>query len=171
MTCMRRLMFIVLLALLALPTHESAHGEQSLPVDPFVLLLKGIYQPVTKGPELGLSIVDLDDGTFAKCDVLRDSGLPGATEQAVGTFWVNFDVTLCAYQLPGGTFSAIFTEFIWDFVEIEGELYQVGTAELVIPEATGIYRQYVGGSVHMEFVTRMIDEFTFEEFCYCFIIK
>jgi len=29
------------------------------PSDPFVLLLKGLYQPVTHGPNLGLSVVDL----------------------------------------------------------------------------------------------------------------
>src|SRR5262249_47707638 len=136
-----------------------------------VLLLKGIYEPVVRGPELGLSLVDLDDGSYSKCKIFRVRGLPGGTEQAVGNFYVNFDVTLCAYQLPGGTFTAVVTEFLFEIVEIHGELYQVGTAELVIPEATGIYRRFVGGSIHMEFITRMIDEVTFDEFCFCFISR
>jgi hypothetical protein len=56
-------------------------------------------------------------------------------------------------------------------VVIDGELYQVGTVELTIPEATGIYRSYVGGSIHMEFATHMIDEVTFDEFCLCFFSR
>jgi hypothetical protein len=139
--------------------------------DSFVVLLQGIYEPVVRGPDLGLSLVDLDDGSYSKCDVYRVSGLPGTTTRAIGTFWVNFDVTLCAYRLPGGAFSAVVTEFHYEFVEIGGELYQVGTAELVIPEATGIYRSFVGGSIHMEFMTHVIDEVTFDEHCLCFISR
>ena len=154
---------------LSAPANVRGEDGPVVPGDPFVLLLQGIYQPVSHGPDLGLDVVDLDDGSYAKCDIYRVSGLPGTTIATVGTFWVNFDVTLCAYQLPGGTFSAEFTEFLFEFVEIDGELYQVGTAELVIPEATGIYQSYVGGSIHMEFVTRMIDEVTFDEFCFYFI--
>jgi hypothetical protein len=160
----------VLAALLSTPAEVRGVGG---PVhgDSFVLLLKGIYEPVVRGPNLGLSLVDLNDGSYSKCDIYRVSGLPGTTDQAVGTFWVNFDVTLCAYRLPGGAFSAVVTEFLSELVEIDGELYQIGTAELVIPEATGIYRSFVGGAIHMEFVTHVIDEVTFDEHCFCFISR
>jgi hypothetical protein len=141
----------------------------AVPGDSFVILLKGIYEPVVHGPHLGLSLVDLNDGTYIKTDIYRVSGLPGTTTEAIGTFYSNFEFTLCAYQLPGGTFAAVVTEFLYDFVEIDGQLYQVGTAELVIPEATGIYRPFVGGAIHMEFVTHIIDEVTWDEFCFCFI--
>ena len=165
----------VVLATFALPSApaEVRADGPNVPGDPFVLLLKGIYEPVVRGPDLGLSLVDLDDGTYAKCKIYRDSGLPGTTNEPVGNFYVNFDVTLCAYQLPGGTFTAVVTEFLYEEVVIDGELYQVGTAELVIPEATGIYRPFVCGTIHMEFITRVIDMDAgiFDEFCLCFISR
>ena len=161
-----------LLALLSPSENVLADdGGSAVPSDPFVLLLHGIYEPVVKGPKFGLSSVDLDDGTYSKCDITRVSGLPGTTDRPVGRFYVNFDVTRCTYQLPGGTFAAVFDEFVWEFVEIDGEMYQVGTAELTITEANGIYRSFEGGTIHMEFVTRMIDDVTFDEFCFCFISR
>ena len=68
-------------------------------------------------------------------------------------------------------------EFIVDaIVEIDGEVYELGTAELVITEATGLYRSWVGGAIHMEFATRLIlDEsgevVGFDENCFCFISR
>ncbi len=141
------------LALLSAPAEVRADGPD-VPGDSFVLLLTGVYEPLVRGPDLGLALVDLDDGTYAKCRIHRVSGLPGATRKAVGNFYVNLDVTLCAYQLPGGAFTAVFTEFLYEEVVIDGELYQVGTAELVIPEGTGSYRRFVGGTIHMEFKRR-----------------
>jgi hypothetical protein len=135
---------------------------------PFVLLLHGIYEPVGEDPGLGLSSVDLDDGTYSKCDIVRLFGGP-KTRGRGGNFYVNFDVTLCAYELPGGAFAAVFDEFVFEIVEIGGQMYQLGTAELTISEANGIYRSFEGGSIHMEFLTRMIDEVTFDEFCICII--
>ena len=67
-------------------------------------------------------------------------------------------------------------EFIVDaIVEIDGEVYELGTAELVITEATGLYR-WVGGAIHMEFATRLIlDEsgevVGFDENCFFFISR
>ena len=158
---------LALTALLCVP----GKAEPRVPSGPFVLVLLGIYEPVAHGPDLGLSLVDLSDGSYSKCDIHRVSGLPGGTDQAIGTFYVNFDVTLCAYQLAGGTFTAVVEEFVYEDVVIDGELYQVGTVELTIPEATGIYQSYVGGSIHMEFATHVIDEVTFDEFCLCFFSR
>jgi hypothetical protein len=142
---------------------RGAHRE------PFVLLLHGIYEPVAEDPDLGLSTVNLDDGTYSKCNIRRLSGGPKPRSRGGGSFYVNFDVTLCAYELPGGAFAAVFDEFVYEIVEINGELYQVGTAQLTISEANGVYRSLAGGSIHMEFITRMIDEVTFDEFCICII--
>ncbi|MEX2316504.1 MAG: hypothetical protein WD669_05085 [Pirellulales bacterium] len=158
-----------LLALLA-PSHALADDERrGARRETLVLLLHGIYEPVVEDPDLGLSSVDLDDGTYSKCDILRLSGGPRPRSRRGGSFYVNFDVTLCAYELPGGAFAAVFDEFVYEIVEIGGELYQVGTAELTISEANGSYRSFEGGTIHMEFITRMIDEVTFDEFCICFI--
>ena len=90
-------------ALLSTPAEVRGAGGP-VPGDSFVLLLKGIYEPVVRGPNLGLSLVDLNDGSYSKCDIYRVSGLPGTTGEAVGTFWANFDVTLCAYRLRGARF-------------------------------------------------------------------
>jgi len=50
------------LAALALPGQVRAQAKTQ-PDESFVLLLKGLYQPVTHGPNLGLSRVDLNDGS------------------------------------------------------------------------------------------------------------
>jgi len=150
-------------------TEASAGLFQPATADSFELLLEGIYEPVVRGPNLGLTQVNLDDGTYARTKIFRFAKLPGTTNQPVGNFYVNADITLCAYQLPGGTFAARFTDFTYENVEIGGQLYQVGTAELVILEGNGIYRSFVNGSIHMEFSTQVIDDVTFDEHCICFV--
>jgi hypothetical protein len=141
------------------------------------LVLWGIYEHVTHGPSLGLSQVELSDGTYDKTKIYPVNGLTG---QPIGTFYVNLDVTLCAYQLRGGAFAAAVTQFSYKEarlggdvfrVKTDGELYQFGTAELVIPEATGIYREFVGGAIHMEFCSHIIDQANFDEYCVCYITR
>src|SRR5256886_3468033 len=97
-----------LIALLSFP--GQALGQ--VPNDPFVILLKGIYQPVVHGPNLGLAQVNLSDGSYSTTDIYRVSGLPGNTGNAVGNFYARFDFSLrplCAYQLPGGAMTMEFT--------------------------------------------------------------
>ena len=176
----RRVFFILpaiaLAALLSVPGKVSAQDGPAVPADDFVLLLAGIYEPVVQGPDLGLSQVDLSDGSFVKTRIYRVSGLPGAGDQAVGTYYDNF-FDKDAYQLPGGAISAFYLEFIIDdIVEIDGEVYEFGTAELVITEATGIYKPWIGGAIHMEFITRLIFDDSgavvgFDENCLCFISR
>src|SRR5579864_6725247 len=38
--------------------------ETPAPGDPFILLLKGIYGPAVDPPDLGLSALDLNDGSY-----------------------------------------------------------------------------------------------------------
>src|SRR5690242_17531433 len=48
---------------------EGPDEGRSVPNDPFILLLKGLYQPVPKGSEqhnFGLTTVDVDDGSYSK---------------------------------------------------------------------------------------------------------
>src|SRR5215469_349461 len=52
------------LAALALPTKVRAQSKTQ-PGESFVVLLKGLYQPVNDGPNLGLSTVHLDDGSYS----------------------------------------------------------------------------------------------------------
>jgi len=114
-----------LLPLLAPSKAVADDDKRGARGEPFVLLLHGIYEPVVDGPDLGLSLVDLDDGSYSKCKILRLSGGPKPRMKRGGNFYVNFDVTLCAYEFPGGAFAAVFDEFVYEIVEIGGELYQV----------------------------------------------
>ena len=62
-------------------------AKPAVPADSFVVLLKGLYQPVVRGPNLGLSTVDLDDGSYSTTLIYPVSGAPGNQNQnkAVGT--------------------------------------------------------------------------------------
>ena len=100
-----------LAALLSVPGRVIAQGH-AVPDDSFVVLLKGLYQPVVQGPDLGLSMVDLNDGSYLKNKIYPVSGIPGDTNvnKAVGNFYVQFpEGDLCAYHVPGGSFAMRFT--------------------------------------------------------------
>jgi hypothetical protein len=146
------------------------------PNDPFILLLKGIYQPVPAGqgqPNFGLDpkIVDLDDGTYSRTKIYPIFGIPDSTDQdkAIGNFYFGGpNGNLCAYDLPGG---AIAMQFLPvpalipdtgsgnslgynDYSTVAhpdgmGGQYDEGTFELTILEATRIYRDFAGGHNHM----------------------
>ena len=82
-----------------------------MPSNSFVVLLKGLYQPVVDGPNLGLSTVDLNDGSYSTTSIYPVRGAPGNQNQnkRVGTFYVQFEGDLCAYHIPGGSFAMRFT--------------------------------------------------------------
>ena len=131
-----------LLALLASPGRVMAKGK-AVPSDPFVLLLKGVYQPVVHAPNLGLSMVDLNDGSYSKTLIYPVSGIPGNTNvtKAIGDFYVQFTGSLCAYHVPGGSFAMKF--IAQDFVlnpDGNGGNFLDGTFDLEILEGTGIYQ-------------------------------
>ena len=151
---------------------------KAVPNDPFVLLLKGLYQPVVHGPNLGLSMVDLNDGSYSTTKIYPVSGIPGNKNpnKAVGDFYVQIGGELCAYHIPGGSFAMRFTGSDFVFVpDGVGGQYLEGTFELTILEATGIYRSFVGGHNHM------VDKLHFlapgdgsggvDEFCVCNISR
>jgi len=140
-----------------------------------VLLLRGLYQPVVDGPDLGLSTVNLSDGSYFTTKIYPVSGVPGHRNvlEAIGDFYTQFEGNLCAYDLPGGAVAMRFTpnsntESVPDG---SGGSYLQGTYELRIPEATGRYRSFVGGH------NRMVDDLHFlasgdvDEFCVCLISR
>jgi hypothetical protein len=59
----------------------------SVPIDPFILLLKGIYEPVTSGaPDLGVTgiggqTIDLNDGSWSRTRIYPVFGIPSADNQ------------------------------------------------------------------------------------------
>jgi len=155
--------------------------------NPFILLLTGLYEPVPEGhgPEnnLGLSTVNLSDGSYSKTRIYPVFGISGSKDQdrAIGTFYVSLVTGLCAYDLPGG---AIAMEFIagGNFPVVVpdgmGGQYDEGTIPLTILEATGIYREFAGGHNNMVDKLHQLVAGTpfagfpasgYDEFCFCII--
>ena len=63
---------------------EGTDEGRSVPNDPFILLLKGVYQPVPTGSgrhNFGLTTVDLDDGSYSKVRIYPIFGIRGSTHQ------------------------------------------------------------------------------------------
>jgi hypothetical protein len=160
---------------LLFPGRVRAQGRAAH-ADTFVVLLKGLYQPVVHGPNLGLSAVDLSDGSYSKTKIYPVSGTPGNTNpnKAIGNFYVQFAGMLCAYHIPGGSFAMQFTgrdvHFEDDGV---GGRFLVGTFELDVIQGTGIYRSFVGGHNHMvdrlHFLAPGDGSGGIDEYCFCFV--
>jgi hypothetical protein len=161
-----------LLALLS--SVGQALGQAAVPSNPFVDLLAGIYQPVAHAPNLGLSRVDLNDGSYSQVPIYDVSGIPGTKlDKPIGTFYVQFNGDLCAYHYPGGSLSAIFLNMIGTTTDDGGGSWTfVGTEDLTILEGTGIYRPFAGGSIHMVDVLKFnaVDG-TFIEYCFCHVSR
>jgi len=171
-----------LLALLASPGRVmAAQGPAvAVPNESFVLLLKGVYEPVVHAPDLGLSMVNLKDGSYSKTRIYPVSGIPGNTNgnKTIGDFYVQLgpDFPLCAYHVPGGSFAMRFTGqdvvFVPDGV---GGRFLEGTFELTILEGTGIYRSFAGGHNHMvdklHFLAPGDGSGGLDEYCFCFISR
>jgi hypothetical protein len=136
---------------------EGSDDERNLPSDPFILLLKGRYQPVPKGSaqhNFGLTTVDVDDGSYSKTRIYPIFGIRGSTHQdkSIGTFYVSPGAGLCAYDLPGGAIAMQFSpggNFPVVVPDGSGGQYDEGYLPLTVLEATGIYRDFAGGHNHM----------------------
>jgi len=177
MKIIKKLRFTALAALavaLLLPTTNTQAGNKGKPVapsNPFVILLEGTYGPIGEVPDLGLFQVDLTDESLMPMKVAiynRDSGVPRPTEQAVGTFFVQFNGSGCVYDLPKGALSAQFVGADFDVIDDgEGGVYWDGTFELDILEATGIYRSFAGGHIHMVDRLHIRADGVQDEHCFC----
>jgi hypothetical protein len=178
-----------MVALLSAPVQAAGPSPQDRGgqvADTFTILLSGPYKQVAKdhGPEnLGLTTVDLDDGSFSKTKIFRVSGLPeedrehgnrdGETKKPIGTFYVQlFTGSSGAYDLPGGAISVVFTgSNVQKVSDGQGGTYIVGTFELDIPEATGIYKSFVGGHDTMVDVLHQLADKSFVERCISIISR
>jgi hypothetical protein len=151
--------------------------------NPFILLLKGIYKPVPAGHgparDLGLSTVNLSDGSYSRTLIYPVLGIPESTDQdrPIGKFYVQFAGNLCAYDLPDGALAMSFNSppagappgfngFV-PFPDGKGGNYLEGTFELMILEATGIYQAFQGGHNHMVDRLHQLASGSFDEFCFC----
>ena len=173
-----------LAALLASPRRLMAEDTDA-PNNPFIVLLKGIYKPVPAGmgprSNFGLTTVNLNDGSYSVTQIYAVFGIDGADEdkkKAIGTFYVQFGGGgHCAYDLPGGAIAMHFNPapagappgfngFV-PFPDGMGGQYLEGTFELMILEATGVYRAFQGGHNHMVDRLHHLANGSFDEFCFC----
>jgi hypothetical protein len=179
-----------LVTLLSAPLQAAGHPPLG-PADTFSILLQGEYKPVVDGPDLGLFQVNLSDGSYSTTKIYRVSGLPEEgsghanrghrpgdrdcdheTKTAIGNFYVQFAGTLAAYDLPGGAMTMVFTaDNITPVPDGQGGTYFVGTAQLDITEATGIYQSFVGGHNKMVDILHQLADGTFVEHCFCIISR
>jgi len=168
-------------AMLASPRLVLA-DDGDRPNDPFIVLLRGFYQPVVTGPDLGLSSVNLSDGTYSRTRIYPVYGIKGDenrgnTSKPIGTFYVQFAGDLCAYDLPGGAIAMRFAMppdgapqgfngFV-PFPDGQNGFFLEGTFELDIIEATGVYRAFQGGHNHMVDRLHQLADGRFNEQCFC----
>ena len=182
-TNMQRRTFIggMLATALLSSSKQMMARESDVPNNFFILLLKGIYRPVTHAPadNLGLSTVNLNDGSYSKTKIYPVFGTGENKDQdrAIGTFYVQFAGSLCAYDLPGGSIAMSFNDVpagapagfngVVPFDDGKGGFYLEGTFELTILEATGIYRAFRNGHNHMVDRLHQLADGSFDEFCFC----
>jgi len=161
------------------PAGRAMAKEKTEPNDPFILLLKGVYQPVVHAENFGLTTVDLDDGSYSSTQIYPVFGIAGSKNQdkAIGTFYVQSTGNLCAYDLPGGAIAMSFNTvppgappgyngFV-SFPDGKGGQYLEGTFELMILEANGIYQAFAGGHNHMVDRLHQLANGKLDEFCFC----
>jgi hypothetical protein len=162
-----------------------------LPANPFVILLRGTYKRVVRCPDLGLFLVDVCDGSYFRTKIYPVSGLPEEveedreqdnrgnrrgdrdreTEDAIGNFYVAPGMGKpVAYDLPGGALTMVFTaNNLTPVPDGQGGTYLVGTLELNITEATGVYQSFVGGHNKMVDILHRLADGTLVEHCFCII--
>ncbi|PYX27821.1 MAG: hypothetical protein DMG80_17645 [Acidobacteria bacterium] len=137
--------------------------------DTFSILLQGPYKSVVHGPDLGLTTVDLSDGSYSKTKIYH---LHGKTQKPIGTFYVQFDGMSVAYDLPGGAIAMVFTAIdLKPIPDGQGGTYLIGTGDLDITEATGVYQSFVGGHNKMVDILHQLADGTFVEHCICIISR
>lgn len=61
---------------LSSPVKVLAAGGGGATGSEFELLLRGLFEPVVNGPDLGLELVDLDDGVWGKINHLPRRWIP-----------------------------------------------------------------------------------------------
>ena len=157
-------------------------GER--PADTFVILLSGPYKPVPEKSvvdcrNLGLIQANICDGSYSRTKIFPVSGLSEERSgdddrdtERIGTFYVQFAGIHAAYDLPGGALTMVFTaNGLAPVPDGQGGTYFVGTLELDITEATGIYQSFVGGHNTMVDILHQLADGTFVEHCFCIISR
>jgi hypothetical protein len=178
---------------LAIPEGARSLKPGEPPANPFVILLRGTYKRVVRCPDLGLFLVNVCDGSYFTTKIYPVSGLPEedeedreqanrgnrrgdrdcATEAAIGNFYVAPGMGKpVAYDLPGGALTMVFTvNNLTPVPDGQGGTFLVGTLELNITEATGVYQSFVGGHNKMVDILHRLADGTLVEHCFCIISR
>jgi hypothetical protein len=189
------MMVLLLATLLSAPLRATGPSPRDLnkqPADTFSILLSGPYKavpvkPMVDCPQLGLLQANICDGSYSKTKIFAVSGLPeadsgranrgkgsgdGDDSERIGTFYVQFAGNLAAYDLPGGALTMLFTaNNLSPAPDGQGGTYFVGTLDLDIVEATGIFKPFVGGHNKMVDILHQLADGTFVEHCFCVISR
>jgi hypothetical protein len=133
--------------------------------------------------------VNLCDGSFSKTKIYpvsglekddreqaNDNGRPDDRacnpEKPIGTFYVQFGGMLAAYDLPRGALTMVFTgSNVTPVPDEQGGTFFIGTYQLDITEATGIYQSFLGGHNKMVDILHQLADGTFVEHCNCIITR
>jgi hypothetical protein len=155
---------------------NAAAVTRAVPADPVLILLKGRYRPAVNPPNLSMSSVDLNDGSYSTVKIYPQIGVPDHTDQtrAIGNFFVQFAGDLCAYNLPKGSMAMRFgkgQDFDAPIPDGAGGNFLVGNFDLTILEATGIYRSFAGGHNLMVDIMHSLADKSFVEHCVCIISR
>jgi hypothetical protein len=168
---------------------RSPHNNGDPPDNPFAILLQGTYAPASRCPELDLFQVNVCDGSYSTVKIypvvgLSDKGREhhrdnrgGArgcnTEKAIGDFYVQFGGEFAVYDLPGGALAMRFRRPDGDHTvpvsDGHGGIFYVGTIDLDIIEATGMYQPFLGGTNQMADNLHVLADGTAVEYCFCII--
>jgi len=159
-------------------TRADDHGKAVPPSNRFVVLLEGTFEPAGVVPDLGLELPNLNNGIYQKVPIYHiDSGVPGPADEVVGTFYALGGEMLFCYDLGKGALTAMMidgTSVVERIPDAVGNGFSLnGTYELDILEATGIYRSFAGGHIHMVDVLHVTPgtPIVRVEHCFCFISK
>ena len=168
----------VLAHALTMPELADSPLKQGEPTaNPFVILLQGTYKPAKRCPDLGLFLVNICDGSYLTVKIYAVSGLLEEDEedrgQVIGNFYVAPGMGKpVAYDLPGGAMTMVFTgSDITPVSDGQGGTFLVGTFDLDITEATGVYQSFVNGHNRMVDILHRLADGTLVEHCYCVISR
>lgn len=156
---------------------RSALKEGDPPANPFVILLRGTYKPAKRCPDLGLFLVNICDGSYSTVKIYSVSGLleedEEDREQVIGNFYVAGGMKPVAYDLPGGAMTMVFApgSDVTPVPDGQGGTFIVGTFELDITEATGVYQSFLHGHNKMVDILHRLADGSRVEHCYCVISR
>jgi hypothetical protein len=158
---------------------------RTVPTDPFIILTRGVYVPVSDGPNLGLEGVNFLDGSYARSQTYAVFGLPDADNEdeseinnvahkPIGHAYVRpsapMDQAVMVFDLAGG--AMLVNNLMGQYTphpDGVGGTYLQASFECTVADATGIFQDFKGGHDHMVDRLHLTASGKLDEFCFCVI--